>query len=80
MTTLAKLLNTAGLSLAAVGCILLYCFGLPPSVNPSGTSAILLERTDEAEIAKGKRYRAFGRIGIALIGVGSLIQILATWI
>ena len=40
----------------------MYCFGLPPTGNPSGTSALLLEETDDAEVAKGKRYRALGHI------------------
>ena len=63
-----------------MGCVLLYCFGLPPTLNPSGTSALLLEETDDVEIAKGKRYRAFGHIGIALVGMGAIFQILALWI
>jgi hypothetical protein len=75
----ARILNTLGLGLVIVGCILLYCFGLPPSVNPSGTGAILLEATDYAEIAKGKRYRILGRVGITLVAIGSAFQILATW-
>lgn len=28
-----RILNTVGLALVIVGCVLLYCFGLPPSVN-----------------------------------------------
>jgi hypothetical protein len=77
--TEARILNTVGLGLVIIGCVLLYCFGLPPSVNPSGESAFLLEQTDYAEIAKGKRYRILGRVGIALVGIGSVFQIWATW-
>lgn len=77
--TEARILNSIGLGLVVVGCLLLYRFGLPPSVNPSGTGALLLSKIDYTEIAKGKRYRILGRVGIALVGIGSLIQICATW-
>jgi len=68
------------LGLVIVGCGLLYCFGLPPSVNPPGESFLLLEKTDDKEIIKGKRYRLLGRIGITLVSLGSLFQLLATWV
>jgi hypothetical protein len=76
----ARILNTIGLALVIAGCVLLYCFGLPPSVEPSGHSYLLLEKTDDKEIAKGKRYRALGHIGISLVALGSLFQICATWV
>lgn len=77
--TATRMLNTAGLGLVIIGCVLLYCFGLPPSVNPSGQGALLLERIDMAEVARGKRYRFWGRIGIGLVGVGSALQVWAVW-
>jgi hypothetical protein len=75
----ARILNTVGLGLVIVGCVLLYCFGLPPAVRPSGESYLLLSQTDYTEIAKGKRYKRLGRLGIGLVAVGSLIQVWATW-
>jgi hypothetical protein len=78
--TQARILNTIGLGLVVFGCLLLYCFGLPPSVDPGGAVHFILERSDEAEIAKGKRYILWGRVGIALVGIGSLFQIWATWV
>ncbi len=75
-----RLINTTGLALVFCGCILLFFFGLPPNVNPSGTGAILLEEEDPAEIAKGKRYRWLGRIGIGLVAAGSIFQVWATWV
>lgn len=79
MALCSRILNTIGLGLVVVGCVLLYCFGLPPSVRPGGESYFLMEHTDAAEIAKGKRYRILGHFGIALVGIGSLFQIFATW-
>ena len=79
MTICSKILNSVGLVLVIVGCILLYRFGLPPAFDPSGASFLLLEESDEANIAKGKRYRWWGRCGIALVGIGSGLQIFAVW-
>jgi len=75
-----RVLNSIGVTLVVVGCVLLYCFGLPPSVDPSGAVSLILEQRDDAEIAKGKRYRMRGRIGIALVAIGSLFQLGATWV
>ena len=75
----ARIINTVGLGLVIAGCILLYSFGLPPSVRPGGESYLLLEGADQVEISKGKRFRILGRIGITLVGLGSLFQIWATW-
>jgi hypothetical protein len=78
--TKAKGLNIFGLALVIAGCFLLYFFGLPPAVNPRGTSAIIMEQVDEAEIARGKLYVCLGRVGIALVGVGSGFQICGVYI
>jgi len=54
--------------------VLLAKFGLPPDFDPTGAQHPILEQEDQAAIAKGKRYRLLGRIGIALIAVGSICQ------
>jgi hypothetical protein len=72
MTKCSKILTTSGLFLALAGCILLARFGLPPDFDPTGAQHLLVEGTDQAAIAKGNRYRLLGRIGILLIGVGSI--------
>jgi hypothetical protein len=79
MTSCSKLLNTVGLALVLVGCVLLYLFGLPAAFNPEGKSFIQLENDSKADIDKGKRYRSWGRLGIALVGLGTVFQIAATW-
>jgi hypothetical protein len=75
-----RVLNTIGLALVFAGCLLLYHFGLPPDFDPTGACHLLLEKRDEAAIAKGKRYRFWGGIGVALIAIGSLFQLWATWV
>jgi hypothetical protein len=75
-----RILNTVGLVLVIGGCLLLYFFGLPAPVDPSGAVHLILQNSDEAEIAKGKRYRLRGRVGIVLVAIGSGFQIWATWV
>ncbi len=76
----SHIINTIGLSLVIVGCVILYKFGLSADVRPSGKSFLALEQVDEAEIAKGKRYICWGRAGIILVLIGSVIQVWATWV
>lgn len=80
MTACSRILNTIGLVLVLIGCVLLFCFGLPPGIDPSGATYLIGERSDEAEIAKGKRYRIYGRIGISLVALGSVFQIFSLWV
>jgi hypothetical protein len=75
-----KILNTVGLGLVFAGCVLLYLYGLPPNVDPTGAVHLILEQPDNAEIAKGKRYRRLGHAGIGLVALGSLFQLAAVWV
>jgi hypothetical protein len=76
----ARTLNTIGLILVLIGCVLLYNYGIPPPVDLSGKVYFTLEKEDAGELAKGERYIKRGRFGIALIGLGSLFQIWAAWV
>ncbi len=76
----SRILNTIGLSLVLVGLALLYYFGLPPSVDPTGAVRIIVENTEDEEIAKVKRYRLWSQTSIILIAVGLLFQLWATWV
>lgn len=80
MTMRSKLLNTVGLALVLGGSALLYYFGMPPDFDPTGAVHIIGEQRDESEIAKGKQYRFWGKAGFASIALGSVIEILATWL
>lgn len=75
----SRILNTIGLIFVVGGCVLLYCFGLPPRIDPTGAVDLIMEQPDETEIAKGKLYRSLGRLGIGLVAIGSLFQLLAIW-
>ena len=75
----SQILNSIGLSLVFIGCVLLYFFGLPPRVDPTGAVHLILEHADEVEVAKGESYLRRGRLGIGLVALGSAFQLLAVW-
>jgi hypothetical protein len=66
----SKLLNVLGLLADICGAVLLFKFGLPENINRSGHISRALEQTDEAEIAKAKKYDHYGKIALALLVVG----------
>ena len=68
-------ISSAGLVLDIIGAVLIWRFGLPPSVRREGHSYLLLEGTDEAEKAKAARYDRYGQIGIGLLITGFLLQL-----
>lgn len=73
-------LNIIGLSLDIVGVILLFFFGLPPSISRDGTNFIILEQKDEKEAKRAKIYDFLSRIALILLVVGFFLQIIANWI
>ena len=77
---LAKLLNSSGLLLDICGATLIFRFGLPEQVSRTGTGALLLEETDEAEIEKARRYDRLGRLGIGLLISGFVLQLVSNFV
>lgn len=72
-----SLLNEVGLLFDIVGVVLLWRFGLPPSVDRMGYKYIVTSDRNEAEIASAKRYDLLSHIGLGLIVVGFLLQLLS---
>jgi hypothetical protein len=69
----SKWLNAIGLVCGMVGVVVLFKWG-PPQPSFEG-DAILLETTNETALAAEKaRYKRMSRIGLALIGLGFLLQ------
>lgn len=62
------------------GVLLLYKFGLPPSVDRFGNIYMVAEQTDEAELAKAKRYDRWSYFALFLIVSGFLIQIASNYL
>jgi hypothetical protein len=77
---LAKLINSSGLVFDISGAILLFKYGLPEDVRRKGQSYLLLEGTDDAQIAKGKLYDRFGRAGVILLILGFALQFFSNFV
>ena len=76
---LAKVVNSVGLLLDVAGVLLLFKFGLPEDVRRKGESYLLLEKTDEAEMAKGKRYDFWARVALSLVLLGFVLQLISNF-
>jgi len=74
---LSKLVNSIGLILDILGALLIFRFGLPEKISRTGSSALLLEGTDEAEIEKAKCFDRITRLGIGLLIAGFALQLIS---
>lgn len=74
------ILGIIGLILSVAGAIIIFFFGLPPRVQESGASSLLLEGEDKDEIEKGKRYRKISKLGLFLLAFGFIFQLLGKFI
>ena len=78
--SLAKIANSVGLLLDVVGVLLLFKFGLPEDVRRKGESYLLLEETDEADIAKGRRYDFWAKVALGLVVLGFVLQLISNFV
>lgn len=72
------ILNTLGLLFGIGGSLLIWKYGLPTDINRQGHCAILLEGTDESEVAKGKKYDRLSGFGMLSLAVGFALQLIAS--
>ena len=68
-----------GLLFDIVGVILLFRYGLPPSVDRTGAKFLSLGRNEE-EIRQGKRYDRMACLAVGLLIFGFALQILSNWL
>lgn len=73
-------LNTTGLLMDIFGVILLYKFGLPPSVNRYGYQYLIAEREDLEMKAKAARYDRWSYFALFLILGGFVVQIVSNYL
>jgi hypothetical protein len=73
-------LNIKGLLLDIFGVVILFLFGLPPSINKKGHINLVLEQVDNNEIAKARRYEKISYFGLTLILLGFLFQLISNLI
>ena len=79
MTT-AVLVNSAGLILDIVGAVLVWRYGLPDAISRTGAIHLILEQTDEVEMAKAKRHDTIARCGIGLLIAGFGLQLVSNFL
>lgn len=74
-----KILNLAGLVLNLIGTILVWRFGLPPSVDRKGRTFLITHAIDEAEVEQARNMDRCSHLGAALIVAGFFLQAIAAW-
>jgi hypothetical protein len=79
-TSVSNFVNSLGLFFDIAGAVLLYLYGLPENISPTGSTAIVLEKKDEQEIAKAACYKRRGRLGLILLIVGFLLQFVSNFL
>ena len=73
-------LNISGLSLSLIGVLLLFFFGVPYRIRGQDQSYIVTEQADAEEKAKDAFFSRLGFAGLALIALGTFLQIAGTWV
>lgn len=73
-------INSIGLVLDIVGALLLWKYGLPESIDRSGSIHLILEQTSDEEIAKAKRYDNFSKVALMLLILGFILQLLSNFL
>lgn len=73
-------LSNIGLGLDIVGAVLLWRFGIPRDIDPSGRVYIATADLDQGEIVAGRRFRRLERSGIGFLIVGFVLQLAANWV
>src|SRR5262249_14284167 len=75
-----KVVNTLGLVLELLGVLILFWFGMPFHVPTGGVTTMSTGEIDQAAVALELRYTIFGYVGLALLVIGTVLQITATWL
>jgi len=80
VAVLPRQLNISGLSLSLIGVLLLFFFGMPYRIRSEGQSYIVTEQANAEEKAKDAFFSKLGFAGLALIALGTFLQIVGTWV
>jgi hypothetical protein len=71
------MINIAGLVLNLVGVIILFRWGMPFRVRSGGVTYRITNQIDAKEVATERRYKIIGYFGLALLIMGTVLQIAA---
>ena len=59
-----------------VGTLMLFFYGLPPSLNKVGHIHLILEQTDKQEAKKYKLFKILSYVALGLISFSFLLEII----
>jgi hypothetical protein len=71
-----KLIAIIGLTVNAIGVLLLFRFGMPFRIEMKGKNMVVAGQTDSKEVEREQTYRLLGYVGLAAIIFGTLLQII----
>lgn len=77
---LATIVNSIGLVLDIAGALLLWKYGLPESISREGHVHLVLEKNNEEEKAKAKKYDRWSRLGLFLLVSGFFLQLVSNFL
>lgn len=75
-----QLISSLGLILDIIGALLIWKFGLPPSVSRGGIVTIRRVDTNTQEADKAKLYDKRSHLGVGLLSLGFLLQLIGLWL
>ncbi len=73
-------LNTLGLILDIIGVVLLFKYGLPDDISPSGSVSLDTEDVNEDDIKLYKIYKRKSRIALGFLITGFILQAVSNYI
>ncbi|RCK32284.1 hypothetical protein TH19_19515 [Thalassospira profundimaris] len=75
--SMSSWLAAVGLTLDIIGAVLIFFFGVRPKISADGSNEVVISGSDK-EVAKGKKYDWFSKVGIFLLILGFGLQLLAS--
>lgn len=76
----SRVFNLIGLALTLVGVLILFRWGMPFHVPTGGATSIITGQADVREIALERIYTIIGYVGLALLILGTALQMVAALI
>jgi hypothetical protein len=74
------IVNSIGLVMDIIGATLLFFFGLPPDIRRDGKYFLVINSGNRDEISKAKKYDAYSRGALYLLGGGFILQLVSNFI
>lgn len=73
-------INSVGLIIDIIGVILIFLFGITPTLNLEGAVFLIAEQEDEKVKKKAKIYKGLSILGLILVFLGFVFQLIGNLI